>query len=203
MAIRDLRLLDSFLELCQQPRAVGIDDGLTEAWDLLQTLDIATVLGEVGLTHWNTWGAANKTLITWADLDGAYGSYSPGGHHVSVDRTRLQTAPTWMVATLLAHELSHAAIPNWQDSGSYNDCVWNELLAFTTELLIGSKLVEQYSATGGYALDLYRMAQVFVDQATQASRLGWGDANWDKDLSEWPIVITYLDSERRYAEHCR
>lgn len=180
---------------------VGIDDGLTEAWDLLHTLDIQAVLGEVGLDHWS-WGAASATLITWDELDGLYGLFNGGGNHITIDRQRFRLAPTWMVATLLAHELSHAMIPRWQTDDSYNDCLWNELLAFSTELMIGSKLVERYPASGGYALDLYRMAQVFTEQGTQGIQRGW-DLNWDKDLSEWPIVIHYLETERRYAKHCR
>lgn len=187
------------------PARPQIDAGLVEAWNMLTSLDIPSILEPVGLTH-RDWDAVNRTRITWGDLEGAYGVYIRDSHHVVIDRGRFQSAKPWILAALLAHELSHASIPQWHLSGSYNDCLWNEVLAFGTELVIGGALAERYgerpTPIRGYFRDLLAMTLIWVAQAEYSQRHGLGDLNWDKDLSDLPVLIAYLENERRYAEHC-
>lgn len=186
------------------PARPQIEAGLVEAWNLLTSLDIPGILEPAGLTHWD-WDAVNRVRVSWGDLDGAYGVYSRDSHHIIIDRGRFQHEPPWILATLLAHELSHASIPNWQLSGSYNDCLWNEVLAFATEYLVGNALAAQVPGTTsieGYFKDLVTMALIWKAQARDVIRRGQPITWWDKDLSDLPIFVIYLESERRYAEHC-
>ncbi len=187
------------------PAKPRIDAGLVEAWNMLVALDIASVLGAARLTQWD-WDVINRTRITWGDLDGAYGVYIRDSNRIIIDHGQFQSSPPWMLAALLAHELSHASIPRWQLSGSYNDCLWNEVLAFGTELAIGGKLAETYGKPPvpieGYFRDLLTMTLVWMAQAQYAIRHDLRSDLWDKDLSDLPVLISYLENERRYAEPC-
>ncbi|MDE0005114.1 MAG: hypothetical protein OXQ29_20685 [Rhodospirillaceae bacterium] len=187
------------------PAGPRVEAGLREAWQLIASLDVPSILAPSGLDHWD-WDAVNRTRISWGDLDGAYGVYIRGSNQIIIDRGRFQFAPPWQVAALLAHELSHASIPSWQLSGSYNDCLWNEVLAFGTELIVGGELAELHAVRPtpieGYFRDLLTMTLIWMAQADYSIRHGLTTPIWDKDLSDLPVLIPYLENERRYAQHC-
>ncbi len=179
---------------------IGIDDGLVDAYKLIEGLDVEGLLGEFGLYHWDdSPGAFMHTVwIRWADIPDAgtfrfYGQYD-GYRNIRVSSQLRHLEPA-LLAGIIAHELSHASVPSWQ---ARDNCLWDEVLAFTTEVLVAAEL-RPVDFTSAYARGLQPLARILVDLRDQP---GW-QGNDDLDLTEWLPLASYIWNDRGYDERCQ
>jgi hypothetical protein len=128
-----------------------------------------------------------KTLLRQADANGvtvislaydrtsAFASFLPERRTIVVN-DRFVTAPTWMVADVLAHELAHAA-DNERAQSALVDCLARELVAFKVERQFLIWLTRSLVPSGLPALEVVsaRLSADHSALAAQLYRLGFSD----------------------------